>query len=100
MSNGHPPVSDASYIIICSGRTDVLAAKDSVEKIVAANRCAANLCAFLQSNHEVTSGDFADISAIQHELMDGMLTLKKNEVDAKVEQMFALFDELEDKYES
>lgn len=99
MSNGHPPLSTASYIIICSGRTDVLAAKDSVEKIVATNRCAAQLCSFIESNHEITEGDFSAISDLQHELMDGISSLKKQEVDTKVAEMFDLFDALEDKYE-
>lgn len=93
-----PPQSAAPYIIICSGRTQVLAAKDPVGQIVAVNQCAADLCSFLQSNYDTNPADFQAISIKQHELMDGMLTLKRSEVDAKIAEMFVLFDELEDKY--
>lgn len=94
-----PPVSSSPYIIICSGRTEVLAAKDAVGKIVAANRCAKDLCSFIESTHTVAPGDFESVSAKQHELMDGMGTMSKREVDEQVEAMFELLDELEDKFE-
>lgn len=101
MSNGDPPpASTSTYIIICSIRTEILAAKDSTAKIVITNRGAAQLCSFIESNHDINKADFHPISVLQHELMDGILTLKKSEVDAKVAEMFELFDELEDKYAS
>lgn len=101
MSNGDPPPnSTAAYIIICSIRTEILAAKDSTAKIVTINRGAAQLCSFIESNRDVNPADFHPISVLQHELMDGMLMLKKHEVDSKVGRLFELFDALEDKYPS
>lgn len=93
-----PPMSGSPYIIICSIRTDLLAAKDATEKICVVNRGAGWLCVFMEIQHDAPPSDFADISKLQHELMDGMLTLKKHEVDEKCEQMVKLFYRLERKY--
>lgn len=99
MSNGDPPpTSAAPYIIICSIRTELLAAKDSVEKIVIVNRGAAQLCSFMELAYEAKPEDFVDVSALQHELMDGMMTLSKDEVDDLCKQMVKLFYILEKKY--
>lgn len=98
--SGPPPDSAAPYIIICSIRTELLAAKDAVEKIVTANRGAAQLCSFMELKHNAVAADFAEISALQHELMDGITTLSKDEVEAKCKEMVKLFYILERKYDA
>lgn len=98
--SGPPPVSSSSYIIICSIRTELLAAKDAVEKIVIVNRGAGWLCSFMELNYEAKAEDFITISNLQHELMDGIVTLSKEEVDAKCKQMVKLFYQLEKQYSS
>lgn len=100
MSNGDPPpTSAAPYIIICSRRTQASGTKDPIGKIIAASRCAAELCAFIEANNTIQPGDFAAVSAFQHEMMDNMHSWSKDEAVAKVEEMFALLDDLEDKFE-
>lgn len=99
MSNGDPPpMSGSPYIIICSIRTELLAAKNAVEKIVVVNHGAGWLCSFMELAFEAKPEDFAEISKLQHELMDGMMTLSKDEVDDLCKQMIKLFYILEKKY--
>ena len=103
MSNGDPPpVSASSYIIICNGRIERAAAANSEGEIVAASRCAAQLCSFIESNAaQFDPSDCHQISVLQHELMDhvmGTHHLTPARVTEKVDQLFAEFDELEDKY--
>lgn len=101
MSGDPPPVSGSPYIIICSIRTELLAAKSATEKIVVVNRGAAQLCAFMEIKHDATAADFLDISNLQHELMDMLehKRLDESKVDAKCKQMVKLFYQLERKYQ-
>lgn len=96
--SGPPPISGSSYIIICSIRTELLAAKDAVEKIVIVNRGAGWLCSFMELAYEAKPEDLAEISVLQHTLMDGILTLSKDEVESKCTEMVKLFYRLEKKY--
>lgn len=99
MSNGDPPpASTATYIIICSRRTAVAAAKTVQEKIVNASMCAAELCSFIETQHDVQPADFAAVSALQHEMMDNLQVWKEKEAEAKIAEMFDLLDALEDKF--
>lgn len=99
MSGDPPPMSAAPYIIICSIRTQLAAAKDSVEKIVVVNHGAAQLCSFMQANYDAQSADFKDISDLQHSLMDGMATMSKDEVAAGCKEMIRLLYRLEKQFE-
>lgn len=99
MSGEPPPVSGSPYIIICSSRTELLAAKSSAEKIVAVNRGAAQLCSFMETQYSATPTDFLEISNLQHELMDGLEIMDKDTVDAKCKEMVGLFYQLERKYD-
>lgn len=96
-----PPGSRAPYIIICSGRTAEMGAGSIAERIIAASNCAAQLCAFLETNHgsEVEPDDFREVSDLQHYLMDNMDKLKPQEATAKIKEMFKLLYELEHKFE-
>lgn len=97
MSNGQ---SKAPYIIICSGRIDFLAASTKQEQIQAASNAARNLVVFY--GDRVTAEDTGPISDLQHEMMDNMSHTgqwTKSQTEAKVDEMFALLDALEEKFE-
>lgn len=99
MSHGGPhPGSSAQYIIICSGRIRAQAAKSPEAKIVAASDCAAQLCSFIESKHDVGKTDFALVSTLQQGLMDGMVSISKEQAEAKVAELFVQLDELEQKF--
>src|SRR5258706_4129310 len=94
-----PPISGSSYIIICSGRTAVMAAKDPEAKITFVSLCAALLCSFLETKHAVAPGDFKEVSDLQHEMMDNMYKWNKTQAAEKCAEMFRLLDELEEKFD-
>ncbi len=100
MSNGDPPASTSTYIIICSGRIAVQATKSSAQKIKAASDCAAQVVSHLELTHgsEITPADTKPTSDLQHEMMDNMLTWDKPTVEAKVKSMFYLLYQLEKKF--
>ena len=91
--------SGAPYIIICSRRTLVLAAKTIVEKICHASECAAELVGHMAIVHKLKPEDTLEISDLQHYLMDNLTKLNKREAQAKIDEMFRLCYELEEKYE-
>ena len=99
MSNGDPPpVSSSAYIIICSGRTEVNLAKDADTIIMAAVRTAAQTCAFLEIKKKATATDMADITRLQHWLMEHGAELSKQEAKDKAAEMFSLLTILEHLY--
>lgn len=103
--SGPPAGSRAPYIIICAGRTAEMGATSVSDKIIAVSNCAAQLCAFLETNHgsKVESDAFREVSDLQHELMvcleNKTTPPKKKEIAEKIKQMFKLLYELEDKFE-
>jgi hypothetical protein len=105
MSNGDPdPISGASYIIICSGRTEVALSKTYDEKVLAASRCAARFAAFMGMEYG-DAPDFNDglrpVTTIQHQLMNhaiGRHALSHHELDVKFIELFAAMTVLEGEY--
>lgn len=93
-------MSQANYIVICTGRTAFSAAPKSVEKIVALSNVAAALVTHIDIMHpsELTEDDTKPISDLQHFLMDNMHKLSRREVDEKAVEMFGMLDALEDKF--
>lgn len=90
--------SEAPYIIICSGRIDQLAAEGkTASQIKAASDAARNLVVYF--GERVTIDDTKPISDLQHEMMDNFTTWSKDEVTAKVNEMFGLLDALEQKFD-
>lgn len=77
-----------------------MSTEDSVEKIVQASRAATALVSHIELVHgeAFTEADAQPISDLQHYLMDNMLTMKKDEAEAKITELFTLLDALEDKY--
>lgn len=100
MTHGGPhPTSGANYVIICSGRIAALSTLNPIQKIRAASDCAAQLTSHIEATHKGTQPDVSAVSALQHEMMDNMLTMSDAEVDQKVAEMFDLLDALEDAVE-
>lgn len=97
MSNGEAGGSRAPYIIICNGRINLLEAKGSGGKIQAASGAASALVTYY--GDQLSSEDTKPISDLQHEMMDNMGKWTKAEAKAKVAEMFALLDALEEKFE-
>lgn len=95
-----PPTSTAAYIIICSRRIDALMTDDPKEKIKAASDCAAQLVTYLavRLGYKLTGAHTKAISDLQHEMMERLNELKKEEADAKVAEMFDLCDALEKQF--
>lgn len=92
--------SEAPYIIICSGRIDRLVAASQTKEalqIKAASDAARNLVVFYRD--QVTIDDTGPISDLQHEMMDNFGKWSKVDTDAKIDEMFALLDALEQKFE-
>ena len=96
-------MSLASYIIICNGRIDLAAAKNSVEMIQAASETAMRLVSYY--GDRLSAADTQPISKLQHEMMDlmngkalaGTKATGYRSADEMVDEMFALLDALEEK---
>lgn len=109
MSHGgiHPPneTSGSSYIIICNGRIAVGLAQTAEDMIRAASECAAAVTAYLGGRYK-SNFDHADlhpVSAIQHPLMELILTGKcpsKTEAKDICDDLFDALGALEQKYDS
>lgn len=99
------PVSGSSYIIICNGRIDLSQAKTPEAQIAAASRCAADTCAYIGTRYRASfnHADLAPVTAIQHSLMDSLISGEKLDKDETEQKCAALIDELtvlEHKYDS
>lgn len=95
-----PPVSGSPYIIICNGRIGLQLAQGTAEQILVASGCATALACYMGLRHKGAANlpaDLQSISVAQHWLMDN-LGAKKKDVDAKIAEMFEMFDALEQKY--
>ena len=90
--------SRAPYIIICNGRIEVAVSKNGMEMMRAASRCATALVTYY--GDKLTTIDTLPISDLQHQMMD-LLNSRKVVRDAgeMVDEMFALLDELEQKFQ-
>lgn len=89
--------SRAPYIIICNGRIDLAASRNGVDRVQAASRAATNLVMYY--GERLTAVDTEPISRVQHAMMDRLSQRGIAGVDDLVDQMFALLDALEDKFE-
>lgn len=97
MSNGTPPpVSTATYIIICSGRIDVASARKTSAKLRAAANCAKDVAAYL--GKRLTTEDTAPVSVLQHEIMENLSKWSSAKASEKIAEMFAALEVLEAKY--
>lgn len=94
-------MSQANYILICSGRGDILAADAPAEKVVAAMRCAAQFTAFNQlirpHKMEALRDDVSAVSKLQHEMMEALPNVGRPYAEELIEKMFAQLDALEKK---
>lgn len=98
-------MSVASYIIICNGRIDLAAAKNSTEMIQAASRAATDLVTYY--GDKLGSQDAAPITDLQHKMMDVLSGAVREHPKADyrspiemVDEMFAHLDALEKKMSS
>lgn len=90
--------SNAPYIIICNGRIDVAAAKNTIQLIQAASHTATDLVKYY--GDKLTDVDTKPISTLQHEMMDSVQATahaQTRDPSEMVDEMFALLDALEDK---
>jgi hypothetical protein len=98
-----PPASRATYIIICNGRIGVALASSGFEMIRAASQTATNLMMYYRDR--LSYADTEPISKLQHEMMDAVSGTRPAGTGANgfknssemVDEMFALFDALEDR---
>lgn len=97
MSNGTGQ-SKAPYIIVCGGRIELEAANKPEEMVVAASNAAVRLTSYY--GDRLTEADTLPISNLQHEMMEGMAGYNKHHAKVKADEMFALLDALERKYQS
>lgn len=95
-----PPTSTAAYIIICSRIIQAQITNDPKEKIKAASDCAAELVTYLaiRLGYKLTGAHTKAISDLQHEMMEQLDELKKDEAEAKVKEMFNLLYALEHQF--
>jgi hypothetical protein len=103
MANGDTGQSKAPYIIICSGRIEVLAAKNNpAEQIAAASRAAADLTTFYDLKGWLTIEDSEPISELQNSMMTMLFNgdMKQGEAEKMVRDMFTMLSLLEQRYES
>lgn len=100
MTHGGPhPTSGANYVIICNGRIGAAAAKDPQAKILAASDCATRLLSHIEARHgDIDETLVKPISDLQHEMMETMVSMSREEAEVKVQQMFILLDGLEHEY--
>lgn len=93
------PASGANYVIICSGRIAAQGAADPIQMIIAASNCAAQMSAHCESHFGASPADMKEVSVLQHELMETMHELKKDEAEMKCKEMFRLLYKLEKKFQ-
>lgn len=95
-------MSQANYIIICEYKINVLIAKTVPGKLQALSSGAAALVSHIDLQHpgKLTNEDTKPISELQHYIMDNLLTMKAKEAKEKIEEMFTLWNVLEDKFEA
>lgn len=86
--------SKAPYIIICSGRIDVLNAAKNQDKLKAASDTARHLTSYY--GERCTAEQTTPISELQHQMMENFKTWNKAQTNQAVTDMFALLDALED----
>ena len=99
MSNGVVG-SRSPYIIICNGRIAVALASNGFEMIRAASQTATNLVIYY--GDKLSYADTNPISDLQHEMMslvDGSRGKSLKSADETVDEMFALLDALENKFQ-
>lgn len=96
-------MSQANYILICSGRGKVLAADRPADIIASAMECAADFICFNQlvrpHKMEALADSVREVSLLQHTMMDSVLHTTRPEAISMADQMLALLDVLEDKIE-
>lgn len=92
-------MSLANYVIICDAEIGVLSTDNVPEKIRFASNGAKDVVTFLElSASGVTDADTKPVSDIQHDLMDGIHTMKKEEAEAKIQELFTALRVLEKKF--
>lgn len=105
VSTSSDPVSTATYIIICSGRTSVYLAQTGEEALKAASDCAAQFAAYLLINSTVSVAQMRAVNQCQHEIMDIARTAAGKEkriaisiARAKAQEMLRLLSDLEKQF--
>lgn len=97
-------MSQADYILICSGRGRVRASDKPANQVVAAMECAAAMVCYVNLAHADKVSDAEEeinlISHQQHDMMDALPDVKKSQAKTLCTDMFALLDALEEKMES
>ena len=86
--------SKAAYIIICSGRIDVLNASKRQAKLKAASDTARHLTSYY--GEKCTAAQTTPISDLQHSMMVNFDSWSNTQANQAVTDMFALLDALED----
>lgn len=94
--------SRSTYIIICSGDTEMLAAEPIKEKVRIAAQCARDMCMYLgiMANDDLTVADTKPLSDNMHATQALMRETPVNQraVLAKVEELMALLRALDRKF--
>jgi hypothetical protein len=95
-------MSQENYIIICSGRGEVLVNEgDPQRQVLAAMQCAERLVTHVALVYPQLPGgleaDVEVVSHLQHAMMEVLPTIKKPEAEKMVADMFVLLDAIEAK---
>lgn len=95
-------MSQANYILICSGRGRVKTAQRPSEQVSAAMECAAQFVEFNQlirpQKMVALEDEIRAVAALQHKMMEALPHVKQQDASEMTEEMFAKLDALEKKF--